>query len=306
MSDDARERLPWAVLGATATGKSALAIRLAEALGGEVVNFDASSLHRGLDVGTAKPLHEERARVPHHLLDLLEPDERPSLADWVQRAEALLPEILGRGRVPVLVGGTGLYLRGLLHGVPDSSHDEALRERLEGREQRRPGSLHRLLRRLDPETAAQLPEQNVRRIVRALEHRMLTGRPLSDERSWQEPPRWRCRKIGLRLDRERRERRIRARLDVMLEQGWLTEVQGLLDRSLSADAPAWRALGYSELAAHLRGELGLAEAKEAIIIRTRQYAKRQDTWLKKEPEVEWFEAPETEAELEGLVEGLTS
>ena len=283
---------------------SRFAAALAERLGGEVLSCDASCVYRGLDVGTAKPERELRERVPHHLLDLCEPGEDFTVARWVELAELKVAALRERG-VPVIVaGGTGLYLRALLQGLVESPPpDHALRDRLEERERQRPGALHRLLRRLDPASAGAIPAANQVRVVRALEFRLRTGRRLSeDQREWSRPARHASLKFGLQLPRAERESRIRKRVDAMLEGGLVDEVQGLLERGLAPDARCLRAIGYSETLAHLRGDLSLDEMRERIVIATRQYAKRQDTWFRKEPDVTWLDAPRTPRELPALVE----
>ena len=292
------------IVGATATGKTALAAGLAEALGGEVISCDASCVYRGLDVGTAKPDAELRQRVPHHLIDACEPDEDFSVARWTAAAEACIADLRTRGVPAIVAGGTGLYLRALLQGLVDSPPaDAALRRRLEARETRRPGSLHRLLGRLDPTAAAAVEANNQVRLVRALEHRLLTGRRLSEDRSdWSGPPRHASLKFGLRLPRAARERRIRQRVELMIAGGLIEEVRGLIAAGLPPDARSLRAIGYRETLAHLRGELDQAEMVERIVVATRQYAKRQDTWFRKEAGIEWLDAPGSAEELPALVQ----
>jgi len=292
------------VVGATAVGKTEFAAALAERVGGEVLSCDASCVYRGIDVGTAKPGVELRDRVPHHLLDLREPSEDFTVAEWVELAELRIADLRARGLAAVVAGGTGLYLRALLQGLVESPPpDRALRDRLERREQRRPGSLHRLLERLDPASAGRIPAANRVRIVRALEFRLRTGGRLSeDQREWSRPARHRSLKFGLQLPREERESRIRSRVDAMIEDGLLEEVRGLLEGGLAPDARCLRAIGYRETLAHLRGSLSLDEMRERIVIATRQYAKRQDTWFRKEPNVTWLDAPRDGGELLALVE----
>ena len=293
-----------AVVGATATGKTELAAALAVRLDAEVLSCDASCVYRGLDVGTAKPDPELRARVPHHLIDVCEPAEEFTAARWLTLAERLLEELARRDRPAVLAGGTGLYLRLLLRGLADSPEpDEALRERLESRERRRPGSLHRLLRRLDPALAARTPPARRPQLVRALEHRLGTGRRLSEDQvEWARAPRREAVKIGLRLDRDLREERIRSRVDLMLAKGLVAEVEALLSAGLSPSARSMRAIGYREVVAHLRGGASLEEVRERIVVATRRYAKRQDTWFRKEPGIAWFDTPGSARELPALVD----
>lgn len=291
------------VLGATATGKTRFALALARAVGGEIVNFDASLVHRGFDIATAKPTAAEREQVRHHLVDCCEPDEEFSAARFVALAEEALADIRSRRRRAILVGGTGLYLRCLLRGLVDSPPpDEALRRRLEERETRRPGSLLRLLGRLDPATAARLSAADAFRAVRALEHRLATGRPISaDQREWEGPERHAAIKLGLELPRAEREQRIVARIDAMFANGLVEEVRSLRARGVPATARAFRALGYREVLMHLEGRLGLDEVRHRMRLATRQYAKRQDTWFRKEGGVNWLPSPGSDDELSALV-----
>jgi len=293
------------VLGATATGKTEVAVALAERLGGEVVSFDASCVHRGFDVGTAKPTPEQRLRVPHHLVDVVEPTEAFSAARWRALAEEALADLAARGKPAVLAGGTGLYLRALLRGLVSSPPpDDELRDRLETRERERPGSLRRLLRRLDPAAAARVEPADTFRTVRALEHRLATGRTLSgDQVQHDAPERLAAVKFGLALPRDEREARIRERVARMLDGGLLEEVRRLRER-VPPSARAWRAIGYREALAHLEGELPRSELAERIAVATRQYAKRQDTWFRKEAGTTWLAAPRSAAEAEELASAI--
>lgn len=292
------------VLGATATGKSDLALELARRLPGEIVSVDASCVYRGLDIGTAKPRAAMRREVPHHLVDCCDPREDFSASRFVSLAEEAIAGIVSRSAVPVLAGGTGLYLRCLLRGLVESAPpDEELRERLERREQSRPGSLRRILARLDPGAAARLGAGDVFRMVRALEHRIATGRTFSgDQREWAGAERFPALKIGLELPRPERETRIRARIDAMLAGGLVEETRRLLDQGVPPDARSLRALGYREAVLVLRGEMPESGLKEALAVATRQYAKRQDTWFRREPGVLWMPAPSSERELSALAE----
>ena len=292
------------VLGATATGKTAVAAELARRLPGEVVSFDASCVYRGLDVGTAKPDAALRREIPHHLVDCRDPREDFSAATFVALAEEAVASVVARGRVPVLAGGTGLYLRCLLHGLVESpAPDEPLRDRLAAREERRPGSLRRLLRRLDPESAERIRPNDLFRETRALEHRIRTGRALSAGRvQWASASGRPALKVGLELPRPEREARIRERVDRMIAGGLVEETQRLLDAGVPPDARSLRALGYREAALVLQGRLGIDGLREALAIATRQYAKRQDTWFRGEPGVQWMASPRDSAELSALVE----
>lgn len=283
-----------AILGPTATGKSELAMAVAGELGGEIVNADSLQAYRGLDIGTAKPSLEDRARVPHHLIDILEPHERYSAGEFARRAQEAIAEISERGRVPVVVGGSGLYLRALFEGISpvpqgDPEVRRGLRERLaaEGL-----GTLRDELARLDPETAARLTAGDSQRILRALEVALVSGKPLS---AWiSEQPfgiqRIAGIRVGLTLPRSILYDRIAGRVARMMEAGWVEEVAGLLGRGLSPDLPAFQAIGYRQLVRYLEGDGSLEQAAAEIVQETRRFAKRQETWFRKEPDVTWFSA----------------
>jgi|CXWL01.1.fsa_nt_gi tRNA dimethylallyltransferase len=288
-----------AIVGATATGKSALALGLARELDGEIVNADALQVYRGLDLGTAKPTLGERAAVPHHLLDILAPSERCSAGELARRAAAAIAELRGRGRRPIVVGGSGLYLRALRQGVsaiPPTPEDvrAGLARRLAGEGL---AALRGELAGVDPATAARLAAGDTQRILRALEVFAATGRPLSD---WHrdaptEPPvpgPWTV--LGLAYPREALRQRIAKRVDRMLAAGWIEEVAGLLARGTPADCPAFQAIGYRQIVEHLGGRLPAAALRLQIVTATAQYAKRQETWFRREPGVRWLagEAPE--------------
>lgn len=292
------------IVGATATGKTEVAAELARRLGGEIVSADASCVYRGLDVGTAKPSAALRAEVPHHLVDCCDPRESFSAARFVAMADEAIASIHARGRAAIACGGTGLYVRCLLRGlVPSEPPDEALRERLLRRERERPGSLRRLLSRLDPGAAARITPADEFRTVRALEHRLATGRAISsDRREWESESRYSAVKVGLALPRPERERRIRERVDAMIAGGLVDEARGLLRSGVPADARSMRALGYREAVAVIEGRMRAEDLREALAVATRQYAKRQDTWFRKEQGVTWLDAPRDADELSALVQ----
>ncbi len=287
------------LVGATATGKSALAIWLAERLDGEIVNADALQVYRGLDIGTAKPDAAERQRVPHHLLDILEPDQPFSAGEFARRARRAIAGIHARGRLPLVVGGSGLYQRALFEGmsaIPEI--DPAVREELRQRHAAGGRELLRAeLERLDPATAARLAAGDTQRLLRALEVARATGRPLS---AWlAEPPTrppFEPVGIGLTLPRALLYDRVSFRVERMLAEGWVAEVQQLLDRGISPSSPAFQAIGYRQLAGHLGGEMTLEEAAASIVQATRRYAKRQLTWFRRTAGIEWFEAAEIDRE----------
>lgn len=284
------------LLGATATGKSALALKLAEEVagGGEIVNADALQVYRGFDIGTAKPTAAERERVPHHLIDILEPHERYSAGEFARRARAAVADVHRRGRRALVVGGSGLYLRALLEGIsPVPRGDREIRRNLRRRAAEEGlDSLYQELRRGDPVTAERLMPGDRQRILRALEVLEISGVPLSEwiRRKPFGDQRLPSLRIGLTLPRAILYDRITVRVGRMLERGWLDEVRRLLDSGLDPELPAFQAIGYRQLVRHLRGEGPLDEAVEELVRQTRRYAKRQETWFRKEPDVTWFQA----------------
>jgi len=271
------------LLGPTACGKSALALALAERLRVEIVSIDSAQVYRGMDIGTAKPGAAERARVPHHLLDLREPDQPYSAADFVRDATRAIGEILGRARLPLAVGGTMLYARALRSGLSDlPPADASVRSRIEtqAHELGWP-ALHAKLREVDPATAARLPPNDSQRIQRALEVFELTGTPLSQLQGAAKGPALHLLTIALLpADRAGLHRRIERRFDEMLAAGLLDEVRRLMARGLNADLPSLRSVGYRQALRHLRGETTLAQFRAEAIAATRQLAKRQITWLR--------------------------
>ncbi|MGH9379654.1 MAG: tRNA (adenosine(37)-N6)-dimethylallyltransferase MiaA [Thermoanaerobaculia bacterium] len=278
------------ILGPTAVGKSEVGLVLAELWGGEIVSADALQAYRGLDVGTAKPTVEERRRVRHHLLDFLEPEEPYSAGRFAELARRAIGEIAAQGVVPLVVGGSGLYLRALLGGLAAIPEVPAeVRRRLEGRLAGEGlAALRAELERVDPVAAARFSDGDPQRTLRALEVFEATGRPLS--RWWEETgePPLAADVIGLTLPRALLYDRIAGRVRRMLEGGWTEEVERLLRSGLSADCPAFQAIGYRELVRHARGEWSLEETVEVIVRRTRQYAKRQMTWFRRMPDVVWI------------------
>lgn len=294
-----------AIVGPTATGKSALALDLAEEIGGEIVSADSLQVYRGLDLGTAKPGAADRARVPHHLVDILEPDEVYSAGEFARRARAAIDEIAARGRVPIVVGGSGLYLRALLRGLSplppgDPEVRAALRSRLENEGL---AALREELARIDPKTAARLTAGDTQRVLRALEVERVTGRPLS---AWLDEQPFGIQaiaavQIGLTLPRSILYDRIAGRVVWMMEAGWLGEVAGLLQRGLSPRLPAFQAIGYRQLVRHLEGDGSLEQAIAEIVRETRRFAKRQETWFRKEPDVTWFSAQELKRQIPGVL-----
>jgi tRNA dimethylallyltransferase len=281
-----------AIVGPTASGKSALGVSLAERLGGEVVTCDSTQLYRGFDIGTAKPSALERRGIPHHLIGVLGPDEDATAGGYRQMALQVLEDLRQRKRVPIFTVGTGLYLRALLEGLADlPQRSEELRVRLRASmEEHPPGYLHRLLQRLDPEAAQKIASADVQKLIRAVEVCILARRPISEVyRTGRTPLEgWRVHKLALEPLREKLHERIHARTDAMLKQGWVHEVESLLESGLSEDSKPFDFIGYRELRAVLRSEMTLEDARAAIQQATRRYAKRQLTWFRREAGVQWF------------------
>lgn len=279
------------VAGPTASGKTALAMRLAESFGGEIISCDSVAIYRGLDIGSAKPNAAERARVPHHGLDLLAPDEAANAGDYARAARAALASIVDRGRVPIVAGGTGLYLRALLHGLaPAPPRDEALRERLRAFALRRgPGSLHRLLLRCDTAAAGLIHPNDTPKLIRSLEVTLLARRPQTEQWEAGREPLEGYRVLQLGLDPPRVELylRINARAAAMFTRGLLEETAAI--RAMYGDgARGLGSLGYAQALAVLREVLGLPEAIAEVQQGHRNYAKRQLTWFRREQAMRWF------------------
>jgi tRNA dimethylallyltransferase len=315
-----------AIVGPTASGKSALAVSLAQRFAGEIVACDSTQVYRGFDIGTAKPTLEERHGVPHHLLDLVDSSELFTAAEYRHRALDVLADLCRRNRLPIFTAGTGLYLRALLSGLSDApARSESLRARLDTSAARHDGAhLHRVLRRVDPASAARISPRDRQKVVRALEIRFLAGRPLAEVyRAGRDPLReYAPLKIGLNPPRALLYARIEGRVQAMLARGWRDEVAALIERmhasapdTVSAPAPApavreaapvrlappgttdaakpgalkpFEFIGYREMREHLEKQKPLPETIAAIAQATRHYAKRQLTWFRKEPDVYWF------------------
>jgi tRNA dimethylallyltransferase len=292
--DERRGRPVLAVVGPTASGKTALGVELALRFGGEIVNCDSVQVYRGIEIATAKPTPEERRGVPHHLLDFVPPDVSYTAGAWAADAARAISEIEARGRISVLVGGTGFYLRALRRPLfPSPPTDENLRARLTSLRARRGAErLHKILRRLDPASAARLHARDWPRVQRALEVRLQTGRTLTEQLAARpEPPEpaARLRVFVLSPPREELYRRIDARAEGHFRAGLVEEVQSLLARGVPADTQALGAHGYRRVVEYLRGGRTLAEAVEQTKLDVRHYAKRQLTWFRREPDAEWIE-----------------
>ena len=286
------ERPLLVIVGPTASGKSTLGVWLAERLGGEVVACDSTQLYSGFDIGTAKPSLQERRNIPHHLLDVLDGSQESTAGGYRELAIQVLDDLRARSKLPILTVGTGLYLRALLEGLADvPQRSEELRARLwAGVEEHPPGYLHRVLQRLDPESAKKIAPADEQKLIRAIEVCLLTKKPLSEvHRSGRKPlVGWRTVKIGLMPAREALYVRVHARTDAMLAQGWLEEVRGLHEKGVPENAKAFDFIGYRELRKVLRGEMALEDARSAIQQATRRYAKRQMTWFRREKGVNWL------------------
>jgi tRNA dimethylallyltransferase len=279
------------VLGPTGSGKSHLSIGIARELGGEIVNCDSLQVYRGFDIGTAKVPAAERQGVPHHLIDIAEPTDLFTAGDYARVAEAAIREISARGCTAVLVGGTGFYLRGLLEGLsPGPSRDDTVRARLLEREQKRPGSIHRILARLDPASAARIHPNDKNKSMRALEVRLLDGVPLSSmfERGRAPLRGFLPVKIGLDPPRDLLYSRLNERARQMFDNGLLKEVECLLSSGVPAEAKPFESLGYKQALQMLQGRITEEQALESTQLETRRYAKRQLTWFRKEQGVRWI------------------
>ncbi|MBE5794133.1 MAG: tRNA (adenosine(37)-N6)-dimethylallyltransferase MiaA [Clostridiales bacterium] len=281
-----------AVTGATASGKSALSLEFAKHYDAEIVCMDSMQIYRGMDIGTAKPSQQEQRMVPHHMLDVVSPADNYTVADYAEHATAVIHDILKRGKLPVLVGGTGLYLKALMHGLSlgVSRSDPDIRARLEAISDEPGGrqKLHDMLRQVDEASANKLHPNDLRRVIRAIEVYELTGTPLSQTRQ-EENSEFSVLPIAIRMEREILYQRIEKRVDAMLESGLVEEVQRLLDEGVSPEAQSMQGIGYKELVPVLSGMVPLEKAREEIILNTKHYAKRQETWFKGEKATVWLE-----------------
>ena len=302
-------RPPLFLAGPTAAGKSALALPLAARLGGEIISVDSMQVYRGLDIGTAKPSLEEQQRTPHHLVDIIDLDQSFNAARFVSLAGAAVKDIQSRGRVPIFCGGTGLYFKAYLEGLGDAPPaNPQIRAQLQAIPL---ADLLAELEREDPATFRVMDRQNPRRVVRALEVIRLTGRPFSEQRApWSDAGRDArlagARFIGLTRPAAELTERIHQRVDEMFGRGLVAETESLLRRGLAANPTALQALGYRQVVEHLRGERGLGETIALVKIRTRQFAKRQLTWFRRQMNLEWvtLSTPTVEALVEKLAAGV--
>lgn len=287
------------ITGPTAIGKSAVAVEVASLVDAEIISVDSVQVYQGMDIGTAKITHQEMFAsngkyIPHHLLSFLPPDARFSVADYKQKAERLIPEIVARGKLPMLVGGTGLYIEGVIdpyHFTPLEVNEDLRNQLKEEARQRGKEHLHQKLAQVDPVSAGKIHPNDLKRVIRALEVYYQTGVPISQ--SGQRAPgkaksNYRLCYIGLEAEREYIYQRINKRVDEMIAQGFITEVQELLAKGYSPDLPSLQSLGYRHMVGYLQGEYDLETAVHLIKRDTRRFAKRQLTWFKKDPRIIWF------------------
>jgi tRNA dimethylallyltransferase len=283
-----------AILGPTATGKSALGIALARRLGGEVVACDSTAVYRGFDIGTDKVPAAEQQGIPHHMVDVADPTEEYSAARYAREAAEVIRAITARGRLPILVGGTGLYYRALTRGFfPGPSRDERLRARLERMADRRgPEALHRWLARVDAPSAARIAARDRKRLIRALEVYRLTGRPLTEHfaETTSPLPEYRVTAFALRIPPEATAERVARRVDTQFAQGLLDEIRGLLAAGVPPTAHPFTGLVYRQALEHLRGVRDEAATRELIVRENRKYSRRQLIWFRKEPNLQWIHA----------------
>ncbi len=281
------------VVGPTASGKTDYAIRLAKERGGEVVSCDSMQIYRHMDIGTAKPTSEEMQGIPHHMIDIAEPEENFSVARFVKLARECMDDILERGKIPVLCGGTGLYFDSIINNLEFSEMetDEEYRQSLNAlAEEKGCEFVHRMLREVDPRSADAIHPNNLKRVIRALEIYKVSGKPKSVlDREQRGEPLYEGEIFGLSRPRDVLYDRINRRVDIMMEQGLLEEVKTLLSMGISPKATSMQAIGYKELVWYLDGTLTLKEAVDKIKQESRRYAKRQITWFKRNPDIIWLE-----------------
>jgi tRNA dimethylallyltransferase len=280
------------ILGPTASGKSALGIELAKQLNGEILVCDSTQIYRHFDIGTGKVPLAEQQGIPHHLVDLIEPEEIFTAGEYRRRALEVLVDLRKRGKLPIITAGTGLYLRGLLEGLSDSpARSEAIRDRLRASAGTHGAvHLHEVLKRLDPESAARIAQPDIQKIIRAIEMRVIAGKPVGEiHRSGRTPLEgYRPLKIGLIPHRAALYRRIHARIDMMIQAGWIDEVAQLIERSIPSGVKPFQFIGYAEWREYLAGGLTKELAVQKIQQATRRFAKRQLTWFRRELDVHWL------------------
>lgn len=294
------------IVGPTAVGKTEIALQLGERLNAEIVSADSRLFYRGMDIGTAKPTLAEQSRVPHHLIDVSDPNQPWSLAAFQQAAHQAIAEIHARGRVPLLVGGTGQYIRAVLEGweIPNQVPDIGLRDALERwAAEIGPYGLHDRLAILDPASAENIDARNVRRTIRALEVTLRSGQRFSEQRQRSYSP-YSLLIIGLKRPRVELYQRVDERIEVMLATGFIAEVQAMLDKGYMPNLPTLSAIGYREIVAYLQGEITLEEAKAQMKRQTRRFVRHQGAWFnEKDPKIHWLDVSEgTVTQIEALIQ----
>lgn len=291
------------IVGPTGVGKTQVSLELADILNGEIVSLDSRQVYKYMDIGTAKPTKEEMKKVAHHLIDIVYPDEKFTAADYGKRAREVIKEIIKREKQPIVVGGSGLYLKALIKGFfQGPKGDEKLRERLKEEESKfGPDYLFERLKEVDPKAALRIHPHDSVRIIRALEVHELTGKPITllQEQGSYEPFEMEFAKIGLTLERKKLYERIDRRVEKMMREGFLDEVKGLKEKGYPTGLKAFRTVGYQELFSYLEGKIDFPQAVETIKLNTRRYAKRQVTWFRKDKEIKWLDA-----EKEDLIESM--
>ena len=282
------------ILGPTGVGKTQVSLKLADILQGEIVSLDSRLVYKYMNIGTAKPTKQEMKKVAHHLIDIVYPDEKFTAADYGKKARGVIKAIIERRKQPIVVGGSGLYLRLLVKGFfKGPKADEKLRERLRDEESRLgPYYLSQKLKEVDPKTAERIHRNDLVRIIRALEVYELTGKSITSlqEKGDYEPFELNFVKVGLTLDRKRLYERIDQRVDKMISEGFLDEAKGLKEKGYSSELKAFKTVGYQELFSYLEGNIDFSSAIDRIKLNTRHYAKRQLTWFRKDQEIKWLDA----------------
>ncbi|MBR5808591.1 MAG: tRNA (adenosine(37)-N6)-dimethylallyltransferase MiaA [Clostridia bacterium] len=285
-------KIPLIVIaGPTASGKTALSVDITKAVGGEIVSADSMQIYKYMNIGTAKPTEEEKQGIPHHMMDFLEPEVNFSVADYCQMAGEIIRDIDSRGKIPVIVGGTGLYIDSLVNGVDfgEEQGDQKIREELaELAEKEGNEAVHKILEEIDPETAAKYHPNNLRRIIRAIEVYKTQGKTVSQKEKEEKISPYNVAYFCINWDREVLYDRINRRVDIMVEDGLVEEVKGLLKSDIDSKCTAMQSIGYKEFYGYLNGESTLEEALETIKQSSRHYAKRQLTWFRRNKDIHWL------------------